>query len=98
MRRYRPSQGNAVQIRGPELKEGSALKDSLASALRTQFGDFTELQIQTVGPTVGTSISQRAIGAVFLTSIGILLYLAYAFRQAPHPVPLRRLCHHRDAP
>ncbi len=78
-------QGNAVQIRGPELKEGSGLKDSLANALRAQFGDFTELQIQTVGPTVGTSISQRAIGAVLLTSVGILLYLAYAFRQAPHP-------------
>ena len=77
--------GNAVQIRGPELKEGSALKDSLASALRARFGDFTELQIQTVGPTVGTSISQRAILAVLLTSVGILLYLAYAFRQAPHP-------------
>jgi preprotein translocase subunit SecF len=72
-------------IRTRALQEGSAEKARLAEALRQQFGDFTELQIQTVGPTVGTSISQRAIMAVALTSIGILLYLAYAFRQAPHP-------------
>lgn len=77
--------GNTIQIRGSELKEGSTEKDQLAAALRARFGDFTELQIQTVGPTVGTSISQRAIGAVALAAVGILLYLAYAFRQAPHP-------------
>ena len=79
------AQGNASIIRTRELKEGSDEKAQLAAALRATFGDFTELQIQTVGPTVGTSISQRAIIAVGLTSIGILLYLAYAFRQAPHP-------------
>jgi preprotein translocase subunit SecF len=79
------AQDNAVLIRGPELKEGSEEKERLANALRGRFGDFTELQITTVGPTVGNSISQRAIAAVALMSVGILLYLAYAFRQAPHP-------------
>lgn len=79
------AEGNTVLIRGRELKEGSDEKDRLATALRSRFGDFTELQIQTVGPTVGTSISQRAILAVALMSLGILLYLAYAFRNAPHP-------------
>ena len=77
--------GNAVLIRGRELKEGSPEKDRLAAALRSRYGDFTELQINTVGPTVGTSISQRAVMAVALMSAGILLYLAYAFRNAPHP-------------
>jgi preprotein translocase subunit SecF len=79
------AEGNSALIRGRELKEGSDEKAQLAAALREKLGDFTELQIQTVGPTVGTSISQRAIAAVALTSVGILLYLAYAFRQAPHP-------------
>ncbi len=79
------AEGNTVLIRGRELKEGSDEKERLATALRSRYGDFTELQIQTVGPTVGTSISQRAFLAVALTSIGILLYLAYAFRNAPHP-------------
>jgi len=79
------AEGNTVLIRGRELKEGSDEKTRLATALQSRFGASTELQIQTVGPTVGTSISQRAFLAVGLTSIGILLYLAYAFRSAPHP-------------
>jgi preprotein translocase subunit SecF len=79
------AEGNAVLIRGRELKEGSDEKERLGTALRSRYGDFTELQINTVGPTVGTSISQRAVMAVALMSVGILLYLAYAFRNAPHP-------------
>ena len=79
------AEGNIMLIRTRELQEGSDEKTQLENALRTAYGDFTELQLQSVGPTVGTSISQRAIFAIALTSVGILLYLAYAFRQAPHP-------------
>ncbi|MFN8517198.1 MAG: protein translocase subunit SecF [Chloroflexia bacterium] len=79
------AEGNTALIRTRELKAGSAEEAQLNAALRAAFGDFTELQLQSVGPTVGASISQRAIIAVALTSIGILLYLAYAFRSAPHP-------------
>ena len=79
------AEGNIMLIRTRELQEGSGEKTQLENALRTAYGDFTELQLQSVGPTVGTSISQRAIFAIMLTSVGILLYMAYAFRQAPHP-------------
>jgi len=79
------AEGNTALIRTRELKAGSEEETRLNNALRAEFGDFTPLQLQTVGPTVGASISQRAIIAVALTSIGILLYLAYAFRSAPHP-------------
>jgi len=79
------AEGTTALIRGPELKEGSEQKSQLTTALRGRLGEFTELQIQTVGPTVGSSIGQRAFLAVALCAVGILLYLAYAFRQAPHP-------------
>jgi preprotein translocase subunit SecF len=79
------AEGNTALIRTRELKAGSEEETRLNAALRAEFGDFTPLQLQTVGPTVGASISQRAIIAVALASIGILLYLAYAFRSAPHP-------------
>jgi preprotein translocase subunit SecF len=79
------AEGNIALIRTRELQEGSPEKTRLEGALRAAYGDFTELQLQSVGPTVGTAISQRAIFAVALTSVGILLYMAYAFRQAPHP-------------
>jgi preprotein translocase subunit SecF len=77
--------GNVLQIRIRELKEGSPQKVALENAFRAKFGDFTQLQLQTVGPTVGTSISQRAILAIAFASVGILCYIAYAFRKAQHP-------------
>lgn len=80
------AQGNVALIRTRELKEASPEKASLTEKLRARFGDFTELQIQTVGPTVGTEISQRAVLAVALASLGILLYIRYSFRQAQHPI------------
>jgi len=54
--------------------------------LTERFGPFKELQIETVGPTVGNEIRNRAVVAVFLASIGILLYIAYAFRNTQNPV------------
>jgi preprotein translocase subunit SecF len=79
------AEGDTALIRTRELQEGSEDKARLAGALRERFGEFTELQIQTVGPSAGTAISQRAILAVALASLGILAYIAYAFRQAQHP-------------
>ena len=80
------AEGTTALIRTRELKEGSPEKAQLAEALRRRFGAFTELQIQTVGPSAGTAISRRALLAVALASLGILLYIAYAFRTAQHPV------------
>ena len=79
------AEGSVALIRTRELKEGSPEKATLATALRDRLGEFTELQIQTVGPAVGAEITQRSIMAVALVSLGILAYLAYAFRQAQHP-------------
>ena len=79
------AEGDTALIRTRELQEGSEDKARLAQALRGRFGEFTELQIQTVGPSAGTAISQRAVLAVALASLGILAYIAYAFRQAQHP-------------
>jgi preprotein translocase subunit SecF len=79
--------GNAILIRTHELKEGSPQKAALTAALEAVYGpiDQQASQLQTVGPSVGTSISQRAVVAIIFTSIGILLYIAYAFRRAQHP-------------
>lgn len=79
------SQDNVIQIRMKEIKEGSDDKDKLAGALRQEFGDFKELQLTSVGPTLGTTIRNRAIVAVILASIGVLIYIAYAFRNTQNP-------------
>jgi preprotein translocase subunit SecF len=43
----------------------------------------SEIQFTTVGSTIGSEVASRAIGAVLLASLGILLYLWYAFRRVP---------------
>jgi preprotein translocase subunit SecF len=77
---------NVVLIRMRELKEGSPEKEKLTQALRASFGDITELRLESVGPTLGTAIRNRAITAVALTTVGILLYIAWAFRNTNNPV------------
>jgi preprotein translocase subunit SecF len=80
------SEGNVVLIRMKELSEGSEEKAAIESAFSEQFGEFTELQLETVGPTVGAEIRNRAIIAVVLASVGVLLYIAYAFRRTQAPL------------
>ncbi len=80
------SDGNVVLIRMKELSEGSDAKIAIENAFREQFGEFKELQIETVGPTVGNEIRNRAVIAVLLASIGVLAYIAYAFRKTQAPL------------
>lgn len=77
---------DVVLIRTRELPEGSEEKLQIADALEARFGAFEELQIATVGPTVGEQIRNRAVIAVVLASIGVLLYIAWAFRNTNNPV------------
>jgi len=72
-----------IRLKG--LQEGSPEKTQLASAIKNRFGDYTELRLETVGPTVGQSVSKNSILSVLAASVGILLYLAWAFRKVKRP-------------
>jgi preprotein translocase subunit SecF len=76
---------NVVIVRMEELRQGSPEKAAIEQALVEQIGPFEELQIATVGSSVSTQISQRAIYAILLASVGILLYMAWAFRNTQNP-------------
>ena len=81
------SNGDTVLIRMKELKEGSAEKDAILADISKEYGDIkpnTE-QLSTVGPSVGAAIRNRAVIAIILASIGVLLYIAYAFRNTNNP-------------
>ena len=72
-------------IRLPELQPGSPEKAAIEEQLRARYGEFTELQLSSVGSSVSTDISRRAITAVALASVGILAYIAFAFRKTSRP-------------
>ncbi len=81
-----PATDETYLIRMPEVGEGSAQKTALEQALKTEIGPFTELEFSTVGGALSSEIRNRAILAVAIASIGILLYMAYAFRNTQNPM------------
>jgi preprotein translocase subunit SecF len=74
-----------ILIRAKEIPADQPIKGEIASDLKSKFGDFTELRFETVGPVVGQEVATRALFAVALASIGILLYIAWAFRKVDNP-------------
>jgi len=73
-------------IRTAEIREGSAEKQKLTDALAT-LGTLNPSgeSLNTVGASVGNSIRNRSVLAVAAASVGILLYIAFAFRNTQRP-------------
>jgi preprotein translocase subunit SecF len=74
--------GQTVQAKLKDLSPEE--KETLVSSLNAQFGEFEERSYRSIGPSVGSEVSTAAVGAVVIASVGILLYIAWAFRQVPH--------------
>ena len=58
------------------------------AALKSQLdkvGEWDQVRFESVGPTVGKDLTKKAILAVVLASIAIILYIAFAFRHVPKP-------------
>jgi preprotein translocase subunit SecF len=79
------SADNTVLIRAKEIRPDLPIKTEIANDMRSHFGTITERSFQSVGPSVGAEVWQRSIEAVGLVSLGILIYLSWAFRRVPHP-------------
>jgi SecD/SecF fusion protein len=60
--------------------------DSLIAEMKKELTDLEETRFSTVGPTVGASLQYRAIFAVIVASVMIVLYIAFAFRRVPRHI------------
>ncbi len=56
---------------------GAALRDALDAALGT--GSYTILRTEAVGPKVGGELREKAVMAILLSFVAVLIYLAYRF-------------------
>ena len=63
-----------------------ATKNQIEAAIRERLGPFTELEFSTVSATIGTEVVQRALQTIGLATLGIMLFLWFAFRQVPHSI------------
>lgn len=59
--------------------------NQLKTELQKQIGPITERRFETVGPTIGAELSRKAILAVVVASVAIIVYLAWSFRGIPKP-------------
>lgn len=59
---------------------------TLMKAMSDKFGNVTEQQFTSIGPVIGKELRSQAFVQLALVSLGIILYIAYAFRKVTRPV------------
>ncbi len=60
-------------------------KNKILADIQSQFGPTEEERFETVGPTIGAELTQKALLSVLVASLMIVVYIAYAFREIPKP-------------
>ncbi len=75
---------NGVIIRTEAIEKEQ--HDKVNEALKTQIGNFQETEYDSIGPVIGQELKQKALYQLILVSIGIIFYIAYAFRRVARPI------------
>ena len=79
-----------VVVRTNLIGDNTGEKTAIVNALKAKFGtsngfDDKKIDITSTSGTVSSEVTLRSVLAVGLASVGILLYLAYAFRRVKRP-------------
>ncbi len=79
---------NGVIIRTDFLKEPEhqAVLNELTAKLQTQDNLVREDRFETIGPAISKQLKSRSLLAVIFVNLGIIIYVAYAFRKISRPV------------
>ena len=59
--------------------------NKIKEEVKKKYGDVQEIRYENVGPVVGKDLKNKAIWAICLACLGIILYIAFAFRNIPKP-------------
>jgi len=58
------------------------VRDQILSSLRTETGsEISVIQFDSVGPSIGAQVAQRAALAVAVAALGVIIYISLAFRK-----------------
>jgi preprotein translocase subunit SecF len=83
------SDNGLIIVRTGEVRADTDEKEAIIAALSSKYqasnGLDPDVSITTTGPTVANEITTRSVMAVGLVSMGILFYLAWAFRKLQNP-------------
>jgi SecD/SecF fusion protein len=81
------SDGEPVEtfiIRLKHVTEGQ--HDALLAKFTENYMSAEEIRFTTVGPTIGSTLKQKALIALAITLVMIVIYIAFAFRKIPREV------------
>ena len=56
-------------------------RNKILNTLEEKYGSLEESKFESIGPTIGQELKQKAIVAILLVLIGIILYISWAFRK-----------------
>ncbi|MFZ2804249.1 MAG: protein translocase subunit SecF [Patescibacteria group bacterium] len=73
-----------IDIRTRTLTEDEHQK--LLAALKTSFGNETELEYNAIGPAIGQELRQKSVSALLIVFLAILAFIAYQFRKVSAPI------------
>lgn len=60
--------------------------DKMLSEIKSSVGEYQEKRFDSIGPVVGDELKRNALYQLILVSLGIVLYIAYAFRKVAKPI------------
>lgn len=79
-----PSENNTYIVRTKDIND--VLHTQIVTDLKAKFGNFEELRFTTIGPTVGQTMKDKAVLALSLAVIAIIVFIAFAFRKVPRKI------------
>lgn len=74
---------NSYLIRTKPVEQDQINK--IKTDLANKFGSIEERRVESVGPVIGKELTQKALTAILLASVAIVIYIAFSFRKVPKP-------------
>lgn len=84
--RIQPSGDHDIILRMPHIDNET--RSSIIERLSSVDSSVQEQSFETVGPTIGKELKDRSIVAVIFVLIGIIIYIAWAFRSVSRNSPV----------
>ncbi len=78
------AENNSLIIKTESLEKDR--HDLMLAEIKTQAGDFKETRLDSIGPIIGRELKTNAIYQLIMVSLGIVIYIAYAFRKVAKPI------------
>lgn len=58
----------------------------ISSILRDKFGELKEERFESIGPTIGAELKNKALWSIVVALVAILVFVAWAFRKVSFPI------------